>query len=122
VNNKLENIIIKYLNKLYGDLKVYRTDKVPDSVFFVKNKKVYMEQELESGRLYVDYGTIWEDLKTIFSLETPEIQSIIIKWVEETYKLRGVTTLLQIQMNMILVEETYKLRGVTTRLLPNRKV
>ena len=90
--SKLEQVVIKYLNKVYGDLEEYRTDGVPDSVFFVKGKKIYMEQELESGRLYVDYYTIWTDLKTIFSLETPEIQSIIIKWVEETYKLRGVTT------------------------------
>jgi hypothetical protein len=90
--SKLEQVVIKYLNKFYGDFEEYRTDEVPDSVFFVKGKKIYMEQKLESGRLYVDYYTIWTDLKTIFSLETPEIQSIITKWVEETYKLRGVTT------------------------------
>jgi len=91
MNNKLELLVIKYLNKFYGDLKEYRTDEYPDIIFFIINKKVYMEQNLKTGALWVDYDTIWIDLKTIFSLEIPEIQSIITKWVEETYKLRGVT-------------------------------
>ena len=60
-------------------------------MFFIKGKKIYMEQDLESGRLLVEYHTIWTDLETIFSLEAPEIQEIITKWVKETYKLRGVT-------------------------------
>jgi len=91
MNNKLEHIIIKYLNKVYGDLGEYRKNDYPNSVFFVKSKKVYMEQDLKNRRLYVDYGTIWSDLEDTFSLERGEIKSIISKWVEETYKLKGVT-------------------------------
>jgi hypothetical protein len=88
--SKLEKVAIKYLNKFYGDLEEYGTDEYPDTVFFIKGKNIYMEQELESGRLYVDYDIIWKDLKTIFSLEAPEIQEIITKWMDETYKLEGV--------------------------------
>ena len=91
MNNKLEHIIIKYLNKLYGDLEEYRTDDYPDTIFFVKNKKVFMEQNLKNGILWVDYDTIWKDLENMFSLEYFEIESIITKWVEETYKLKDVT-------------------------------
>jgi hypothetical protein len=89
--SKMEQVIIKYLNKFYGDLEEYRTDKYPNMVFYVKDKIVYMEHNLKSGRLWVDYDTIWTDLETIFSLEELEIQDIITKWVEETYKLEGVT-------------------------------
>ena len=89
--SKLENVVIKYLNKLYGDLEEYRTDERPDSLFFFRGKKVYMEQDLKNDDLWVDYETIWSDLKDTFSLEYYEIQSFIKKWVEETYKLRGVT-------------------------------
>jgi hypothetical protein len=89
--SKLENVVIKYLNKVYGDLEEYKTDKYPDTIFFVKNKKVYMEQDLKNRRLYVDYGTIWSDLEDTFSLERGEIKSFIKKWVEVTYNLRGVT-------------------------------
>jgi len=91
MNNKIEHIVIKYLNKLYGDLEEHRTDRYLNIIFFVKNKKVFMEQDLKNGRLWVDYDTIWSDLENIFSLEYDEIQSIIIKWVEVTYNLRGVT-------------------------------
>jgi len=89
--SKFEQVVIKYLNKMYGNLEEYKTDERPDSVFFVKGKKVYMKQDLKNDDLYVDYDTIWSDLKNTFSLERGEIKSIISKWVEETYKLRGVT-------------------------------
>ena len=89
--NKIEQVVIKYLNKYYGDLEEYRTDKRLNSVFFVKGKKIYMEQDLESKRLYVDYDTLWSDLKDTFSLEYDDVQSIIKKWVEVTYNLRGFT-------------------------------
>jgi len=96
MNNKLEHIIIKYLNKLYGDLEEYRLAKYPNIVFFIKGNKVFMEQELENGRLWVDYNTIWSDLENMFSLENDEIKSIINKWVEVTYNLRGVTPMFSV--------------------------
>jgi hypothetical protein len=97
MNNKIEHIAIKYLNKLYGNLEEYKTNDIPDRVFYIKNKKVFMKQDLESRALYVDYYTIWSDLENTFLLEYDEIQSIITKWVEETYNLRGVTPFIQIR-------------------------
>ena len=86
---KLDNVVIKYLNKMYGDLEEYRKDSYPDSVFFVKDKKVFMEQELKYNELWIN-NTIWKDLEDTFSLEYDEIQSIITKWAEDTYNLRDV--------------------------------
>jgi hypothetical protein len=88
--SKLENVVIKYLNKMYGDLEEYRTDERPDSLFFFRGKKVYMEYHLKYGHLLIDYYTIWKDLEDTFSLENDEIRHIITKWVEVTYNLRGV--------------------------------
>ena len=87
--NQNEKLIIKYLNKEYGDLKEYRTDEYPESVFYIKDKKVYMEPE--NDVLWVDYYTIWQDLINIFSLKNSEIKHIITHWVKETYNLEGVT-------------------------------
>ena len=101
MDNKLEHIIVEYLNKCYGDLTEYRINKYPGSVFFVKNKKVYMEQKVENGRLWIDENTIWSDLENLFSLEYNEIQSIIKKWVEEDYNLRGITPLIILMTRMI---------------------
>ena len=89
--SKLEEVVIKYLNKMYGDLKEYRTEKHPDCIFFIKGKKVYMEQDLENDMLWVGYDTIWSDLRDTFSLEYDDVQSIITKRVEVTYNLKGVT-------------------------------
>jgi len=60
--SKLEKVAIKYLNKIYGNLEEYRTDERPDKVFFIRGKKVFMEQDLENDDLWVDYYTIWSDL------------------------------------------------------------
>ena len=89
--NKLEQVIIHFLNTGYGDLIEYRTDIYPNSIFYIKDKKVYMEQDIEYGRLWVDYKTIWMDLKMWFSLDYYSIQSVITKWVEETYNIKGLT-------------------------------
>jgi len=88
--NKLNKAVIHYLNRMYGDLEEYRIPKYPDSTFFIKGKKVYMEHIGKFGTLYVDYDTIWLDLKNVFSLEYEKIRRIIIWWVKETYNLKGV--------------------------------
>jgi len=113
--SKIEQVVIKYLNKYYGDLEEYRQDGYPDSVFFVKGNKVCMEHYLKKKKLYVDYYTIWSDLGDTFSLEFDDIQSIIKKWVEETYKLRGVTPIHVFGLPLDVVDVTHNLRSVTPR-------
>ena len=93
MTNKMEQIILHFLNKGYGDLTQYRTDEYPNSIFYIRGKKVYMRQDIKNGNLWVDSGTIWEDLENWFSLEYDDVQSVIIKWVEEAYNIRGVTPL-----------------------------
>ena len=82
-----DKIIIRYLNSEYGDLEEYRTDKYPKSVFYVKDKKVYMEMGLGDYLLWVDHYSIWEDLINIFSLDDEEIERIITKWAKKTYNI-----------------------------------
>ena len=89
--NQNENLIIKYLNSEYGDLEVYITNRFPNKIFFFKDKKMYMEYVKDSKHLWIDYDTIWSDLKDKFGLEGHEIETFIKKWAEETYKLRGIT-------------------------------
>ena len=91
MTNKMEQVIINFLNKGYGDLTEYKTDEYPDSIFYMKGKKVYMIQDIKNGELWVEYYTIWQDLKMWFSLNYQDIQSVITKWVEETYNIRGLT-------------------------------
>ena len=88
---QFEDGIIRYLNEMYGDLKEYRTDKYPEFILFIRDKKVYMIQDLRTRKLVADNNTIWEDLKTMFGLNYDESLHIIKKWMEETYKSKGFT-------------------------------
>ena len=97
----LEKTAIHYLDEMYGDLEEYTTDDYPNSLFFVKNKKVYMELNLKDGDLWVDDDTIWGDLKDIFSLEDSKIEHIITKWVEDTYKLRDFTPYIAVDLSIV---------------------
>ena len=106
--NKIEQVAIKYLNKVYGNLEEYKTDKRPDKVFFIKGKKVYMEHNFH--KIWIDYDTIWKDLVDTFSLENDEIRHIITKWVGVTYKLKGITPNIGWGVSNKPVEETYKLK------------
>ena len=102
-----DKIIIRYLNSEYGDLEEYRTDKYPKSVFYVKDKKVYMEMGLGDYLLWVDHYSIWEDLINIFSLDDEEIERIITKWFDETYKLKGVRPINVTGSKLSKVSETF---------------
>ena len=106
--SKLEKAIIHFLNKGYGDLIEYRTNEYPNSVFYIRGKKVYMEQNLKNGMLWVDYDTIWQDLKMWFSLEYNDIQSVITKWVDRDYNIRGVTP------NNHLLDARFRWAEITT--------
>jgi hypothetical protein len=89
--NKMERVIIHFLNTGWGDLTEYRTDEYPDSIFYIRDGEIYMEQDLENKNLWVDYDTIWKDLREWFSLEYEDIQQVITKWVGEAYNIRGLT-------------------------------
>ena len=81
------------LNKRFGNLKEYRSEKDPDSVFYYNpdNKEVLMEYNLKNGHLWVSYGQIWSFFQVLFHYNYGEIQEVIKIWVEETFNLKEVT-------------------------------
>jgi hypothetical protein len=110
MNDKLEHIVIKYLNKEYGDLEEFRMDLYPDSIFYFKDKKLYMEHALKNEEIVIDFDTMWADLRNIFGVNDVDIDNIIKKWVEETYNIRNVTPRLLSWANWRKVEGDYKSR------------
>ena len=88
--SKLDKVVIKYLNKLYGNLKKHVYEKYPAIMYYNKNKEVYLTHELDSDILWVDYDNIWSDLEDTFGLKYEEIQRIISEWAEKTYGIEGV--------------------------------
>ena len=88
---KKQDIIIKWLNKEFGNLtKVIKDDKT----FYVdddgKSLIIYY-QDSKNGNVYIKYDRIWVFFESIFGLKDPQTKEILKVWLEETYNLRGVT-------------------------------
>ena len=88
-----QNIILKWLNKEYGNLTI-RNDGT--SVCFLKNPKrvefFYFKYEFvgdEDGRVYFSYDRMWVLIKTIFSIGDKELENILGIWLDEAYNLKA---------------------------------
>ena len=91
--SKIEKIAIKWLNKEYGNLIPYETEKYPNYIFYRQDKTVIFDYNKKNDIVYASYNDIWKFFEDYFNMEYEQIQSIMKVWVEEHYKLR-VTTIL----------------------------
>ena len=92
--HQLERVVIKWLNKYFGDLTPKKHNNYPKSVFYVNsNNEVMMEYYKRSERVYIHNDHIWSKIKSLFHLNYDDTQSIIKVWLEETYKLGGLIPL-----------------------------
>ena len=90
--HQLERVVIKWLDKHYGNLTLKTIEKYPNSVFYVNSdNEVIMEYDKKNENVYIHYDHIWSKIESLFHLNYGETQSIMKVWVEEAYKLGGVT-------------------------------
>ena len=89
---KLDGVGLNWLNKNYGNLELFETEKYPDYIFHMKNGKCILQHNKENGRVYVSYSEIWSFFESYFGMNFQQIQDLTKQWVEEQYKL-GVTTI-----------------------------
>ena len=85
-----QKIILKWLNKEYGNLtKVVRDDET----FYIDKDRLslfYYYQDKKNGYIYINYDRIWSFLESVFSMNHLEISELLKVWLEDTYNLRGV--------------------------------
>jgi hypothetical protein len=83
--DQLERVVIKWLNKYYGNLTIKEISHIPDSVFYVnsKNERV-MDYTINNKILHLEVE-ILISLIDLFKIDKSEIKSIIRKWVYKTY-------------------------------------
>ena len=87
--SKLEEVIIKYLNKFYGGFKEYRTDKHPKTIFFVKNDKIYMEYDMDTDTIHFSkrlFNLVKDDdWDVLFDIrfDIIRIHKIMREWIEQ---------------------------------------
>jgi hypothetical protein len=112
---QLERVVIKWLNKHYGDLIPKKHKDHPESVFYVNpSNEVMMEYDKETDRVYINYGNFLSKIESIFHLNYYDVQTIMKVWLEETYKLEGVTPNMQHSIRGYLVGRDLQIGGSNT--------
>ena len=90
--HQLERVVIKWLNKYFGDLTPKTTEKYPELVSYVNpSNEVMVEYDKETERVYINYDEIWLKIESLFHLNYDDTKSVIRVWMEEYYNLEGVT-------------------------------
>ena len=87
--SQYSNSIDKFITYLFEPHEEKRTKKIPNSIFWVKEGEVIAEIE-ESTYFWVN-SQIFKNIMNILSLEYSETQQVIKDWLEEHYKLGGLT-------------------------------
>jgi uncharacterized membrane protein len=87
--SQYNNTIDKFITYNFEPHEEKRTKKFPDSIFWVKDGEVIVEIK-NSEYFYVNYK-IWKNIMNMLSLEYSETQHVIKTWLEEHYKLGGLT-------------------------------
>jgi hypothetical protein len=95
--HQLERVVIKWLDKHFGNLTQKRRNGYVNSVFYVNpSNEFMMVYDKKTESVYINDGQIWLKIESLFHLNYRDTQSIIKAWLEEAYKLEGVTPYKQI--------------------------
>ena len=104
-------IIDKFITYQFEPHEEKKSSKYPDSIFWVKDDEIIIEIE-DSDYFWVS-PQIWRNIRSMFSLEYGETQQVISDWLEEHYKLGGLTPYTCSRTTIGMLEEHYKLGGLT---------
>ena len=88
--SQYNDMIDKFITYLFEPHEVKKSPKHPKSIFWIKDGKVIAEINKRSDNFWVDYQ-IWNTISSMFSMEYNEIQRVMKDWLEEHYKLGGLT-------------------------------
>ena len=109
---QLVRAVLLYLNKNFGNLTPKTSKKYPNSVFYVdSDNEILMQYNKKNQYVWIHYGEIWSKIESLFYLEYDDIKSIMKHWLEEAYKLKGVTPSSSSAMLGVGLEEAYKLKN-----------
>ena len=101
--NKLNNVALSWMNQNFSpdQLEIVKSKNYPNLVFFRKNGKVVMEQDIKKKRFWFNHDEIWSFFKLFFGMEEQQIREVFKHWLEETLKLEGYTPWLNINSTTV---------------------
>ena len=82
--------IDKFISFQFEPHEEKRTKNKANSIFWVNDGEVIAEMNEYTNRFLVE-PQIWDTISSMFSLEFDETQKVIKDWLEEHYKLGGLT-------------------------------
>ena len=98
---------------MFDDLDVVQSKSNPNRTLFRYEKgSNLMVYDIKNGHVVISYSDIWSFLGDGFGLKSSEKPVLTTRWLEEVYKLRGVTTLNQEYCYWLVLEEVYKLKKI----------
>ena len=111
--SKIQKVALKWMNDNFSPdkLEIVKSPKYPNSIFYIKNGQVVMEQDLKKKNFYFHYDEIWSFFESFFGMEYSEIQQLMEVWLEETLNLEGYTPQIKATGAMKLLEETLNLNN-----------
>ena len=115
--SKLQEVALKWMDKNFhpDKLEVFTSEKYPDLIFFRKDGKVIMEQNLKNKYFWFDYYEIWSFFEKFFNMYYTEIQEVLRFWLENTFKLEGYIPDRFNGSARYPLENTFKLEGYIPR-------
>ena len=84
---RLNSVVLKWLDKEFGDLTPLVTDKI---TFYVNKDRLplfFYYQNDKNGVVKINYYDLWSFLNNIFGLDPHQIEEILKIWLKETYNL-----------------------------------
>jgi len=87
--SQYNNAIDKFITYQLEPHEEKKTNKYPESVFWVKEGEVIAE--IRNSEYFWVSPQIWNNIKLMFSLKSTETQQVIKDWLEEHYKLGDLT-------------------------------
>ncbi len=88
--NKLNSVVLKWLDREFGNLTKVSKD---DQIQYVDQDGYPLIKYLIHTKyiVFVDYYRIWRMVGNIFGMGFQQVQDILKIWLEETYNLKGCT-------------------------------
>jgi len=90
--DKLEKLVFRYLDIQYGNLEQHKPKNYGGIVFKKPNDDSQfgiMGWDKNNETLYIYYKLV-KEISSMFSLEYDDSKDIIVRWVEDRYKLKVV--------------------------------
>ena len=105
-----QNIILKWLNKEFGNLIPVVKD---DRTYYVDKDRLplfYYYRDTKHGWIHINYDRIWSLLVSVFIMDLLEIRELLSKWLKDVYNLRGLKPTLESNNHFFMLEDTYNLK------------